>query len=232
MMTEPRVICEIERKWGNPACQPHGLMPIHRNHSQYVQTIVIQYVITIVEIPNIENHEHRDILYLPRSFLQFIATFGYQELSPPVITKHNGVPSLLVQSVPRGPLFHQTSPPSHHILLPPPYGCMHYFWGKHGNAICIQAFICSSLCPLCPMPSTVAAISLRCSLSASRQLGCWCHVVISLYVSGWSGLGRYKGWRKGKWLLVHLANVTEGREELGSSCSICMDSGLSVRDLC
>jgi hypothetical protein len=59
-MVEPRVICAIGRKWGNPACQPHGLIPINRNHSQYVQKIVIKYVITIVEISNIEIHEQRD----------------------------------------------------------------------------------------------------------------------------------------------------------------------------
>ena len=136
---------------------------------------------------NIDIHEHRNILYLPLCLVHLIATFGYKVLNPAVLTKNNGVPSVLVQSVPRGPQSHWTPhPPApqrpRHVPLPPPYGCMHYFWGKHGNAICIQAFICSPPYPLWPLPCTVVAITFRCPLCASLQLRSWCRVVLSFCV--------------------------------------------------
>ena len=59
-VTELRLMYAISEQWWKPTRQLRDLIPIHRNRSEKVQTIVIQRMITKIGIPNIKIHEIRD----------------------------------------------------------------------------------------------------------------------------------------------------------------------------
>jgi len=53
-LTEPRVTLRMRECGKNPTFQPRGLIPIRRNQSRKVETIVLKYMIT-----KLRNLEHR-----------------------------------------------------------------------------------------------------------------------------------------------------------------------------
>ena len=63
-----RLICAFGRQWGRPTPQPSGVVPIRRNQSRYIKTVVLTWVNTKVPNYELEVHRHPDYCATSRPY--------------------------------------------------------------------------------------------------------------------------------------------------------------------